>query len=303
MTDIFFNFFTTGAGWMFAVFIFTVISSLAYLVNQYFKMPGRLLVFWSRCFTVLIMTPFMFFVEWPSSKVFYLAVSITAFLAGFADMRLQNVIAKHGGGVVSRSMPLIIFITFPVWFLFDVSLFYEYLDNPLRALGILGVLMGFVYFARNLKKCEISSSATKAMMPSVIAYSASTILNKFSMQQGNYEGVVFCYMYVQSLLVIPIIGIYSSAIKELKVDFVEGLSKRRIAGVSLIVSLFWLCGMVFRNTSMISIPNPAYFAAISQLSPVLISIFYLVVKHKEEGDVASGFGIVVCAIVLSLLVI
>lgn len=299
---LFFEFFTTGAGWVFATLLLAVLAAVTVLINQYLKFPGNLLVFWSRIMIVAVMTPLMYFIDWPSNPIFYLAVAATGVGAGFADVRLYNVVAKHGGGVVARSLPFVIFITFPLWFLFDHELFFKYIDQPFITLGIICVLSGVGFFASNLKKCEVSKVAVKALMPSLITYAIIDLLSKYAMQLGSYEGVVFCYLYVQSVVVIPIIGGHLFVNREkFKKTFIY--DHKKIIGASAGLAFLWIVAMIFKNTAMISVPNPAYLSAMTQLSPVLISIFYYIVKHKEEGDVASGFGIVVCAILLSLLVI
>ncbi len=299
---LFFEFFTTGAGWVFAALILSFLGAVAVLINQYLKFPGNILVFWSRVIIVITMTPLMYFIEWPSNPLFYAAVAATGVGAGFADVRLYNVVAKHGGGVVARSLPFVIFMTFPLWFLFDHELFIKYVDQPFTTLGIIIVLLGVGFFASNLKKCDVSSVAVKALMPSLVAYAVIDLLSKYAMQLGSPEGVVFCYLYIQSVVVIPIIGGHLFANQE-KFEKIFIYDSKKVIGAAALLAFLWISAMIFKNTAMISVPNPAYLSAMTQLSPVLISIFYYITKHKEEGDVASGFGIVVCAILLSLLVI
>ena len=58
--------------------------------------------------------------------------------------------------------------------------------------------------------------------------------------------------------------------------------------------------MVFKNYAMVYVPNPAYQAAIGLTAPLFVALFYLLVKHREEGDVKNGMGVVACAVLLAL---
>ncbi len=303
MTDIFFNFFTTGAGWIFAGIGVAIINATTLLINQYFKVPGSLLAFWSRLCTIALITPFMFMVEWPSEPMFYVAVIGTAFGACYGDIRAYNVMAHYGGGAVSRLLPLIMFMVFPLWFLFDLELLAKYIDQPLKSLGIIASLIACGYFTYNLKKCPVSEGALKMLLPALICYALNSLFGKYAMQFGDYEGAVLCYIFIQSIFVFSIISIKFVSDSLRGKETFKFIARREVAGVAVVISVLWIAAMVFQNTARITVPNPAYLFVIGQLSTVLISIFYLVIKHKEEGDVASGFGIVVCAIVLSLLVI
>ena len=291
------NFMTDG-GWAVSSLVCVVFTSITLLMNQHFKIPGHILVFFLRLITVILMTPFMFYIPWPETPIFYIVVISTALFGAFSDIRLFNVSAKYGAGVTARTLPLVIFLSFILWFFFDPELFVEYSKNPINTIGIVSSLLGCVYFSSQLKKCNISRAAFIAMLPVIIGYTINTSLNKFSMQQGDYTGVVFGYMYLQSVAAIFFIGGYALwREKKLKTP---NLCKKKVLLATTTLSILWILGMTFQNYAMIFVPSPSYQIAILQLAPVLIAIFYYFVKHKEEADVKSGFGVVACAILLVL---
>lgn len=301
----FFEFFTREGNWIYANLIAVFISTFIVLLNQYFKIPGSVLVFWARVCTVALMTPFMFIIDWPENPIYYVAVFATAFFGAFADTRLFNVSSKYGGGVVSRTTPLAIFTTFVVWLFFEPELIGKYISEPFRTAGIVLAMAGCVFFSMRIKKCEVSREALFAMLPVVLCYTVTGVLNKFSMSKGSHDGVVFCYMYLQSVGVIPIMAAYLYSTNKNKFGKfnINFLFNKYAVKVGLFFAILWIGSMTFKNTAMITIPNPAYGTVLGQLSPVLISVIYYFLKHKEEGDVKSGFGIVACALLMSLLVI
>jgi len=297
----FFEIFMSHGGWALYSSISTAFLATILIINQYMRQPGHLLVFFSRIITVLLMTPFVLMIPWPNNPIFYVIVFFTAIFGASADIRTFNVSAKYGGGVASRTMPFIIFFSFFIWLFFDVDLLKDYMNHPLNTIGILASLLGVIYFSLRLKKCKISNAAFIAMLPALLGYTVNTILVKFSMHMGDPAGVVFGYMYVQSIAAIFFTGIYAYW-RENKMPSLY-VSKRKILFASILLSILWIGTMIFKNYAMIFIPNPAYYSSIVQISPILIAIFYYFTKHKETADVKSGIGVVACAILLVLMAI
>ncbi len=298
-----FAFFTSDGGWLAASLIATLFAVCLLLSNQYFKRPGNFLVFWFRLVTVLVLSPVMFFIDWPDNQNFYLFTIFSSIFACFADMRTFDVIAKYGGGFVSRIKPITIFIAFPLWFFMDSSLFYEYIEHPLNSLGIIATLIGVGYFASRSNKNEINKEAFKSFMPALLAGAIATVFNKSAMVNGSTIDAVICYMFMQSLMVLPIMGAYNMYVGHYPKMKVLLYSRKGMLVPSVVTSLLWLIIVSFKCTAMMTIPNPAYFIAIGQLAPILISLFYFVIKHKEEGDVINGFGVVACAVIMAFLAV
>ncbi len=298
-----FAFFTSDGGWLAASLISVFFLVCMLLSNQYFKKPGRFLVLWFRSIIVISLLPIMFFIDWPDNHNFYIFTALSSAFACFLDMRTFDVLAKYGGGFVSRIKPITIFIAFPLWFCMDFSLFYEYLENPLNSLGIVVTLIGVGYFASRSNRNEINKEAFKMFMPALLAGAIATVFNKAAMVNGSTLDAVVCYMFIQSALVLPIMVGYNTYVRRFHKLKVIVRSSKNMLIPSLITAMLWFAIVLFKCTAMITIPNPAYFIAIGQLAPVLISLFYFAIKHKEEGDVINGFGVVACAVVMAFLAV
>lgn len=291
--------FMNAGGWAATSLIAASFSAVNLTLNQYLKVPGHLLVFFSRLATVVFMTPFAFFIPWPQEPLFYVAVAATAVFGASADIRTFNISAQYGGGVVSRTMPLVILLSFFTWFLFDSSLLRQYLHQPLHAVGILFSLCAVMYFSSQLKKCSISTAALIAMLPALIGYTLATVLNKYAMHFGDYSGVVFGYMYLQSVVAIFITGAYAGWREKKKKS--PDIQPRKILTAAVSFSLLWILIMTFHNTSMVFVPHPSYHMAVMQTAPVLIAVYYYFRKHKEEANVKAGLGVVAAIILLTLM--
>ena len=80
-------------------------------------------------------------------------------------------------------------------------------------------------------------------------------------------------------------------------------ANRKLAVAALLAALSWICLMVYKNYAMAFTPNPSYQVALTLTTPVFVAAFYRAVKHKEEADVASGMGIVACAVLLAAMTV
>jgi len=296
----------TGAGWAIFALLSAAFTASLLVTNQYMRQPGHVLVFWLRVFVVMLLTPFMPHLPLPHDPVFYVTVVCTMLAGTFADIRALNVSAAFGAGVVSRVQPVTVIGAFFLWFLFDPSLLRAYAARPWNTAAVLAALLGCVYFAMRLNRCDVTRRALIAMAPALAGYTLTTVLNKFAMGRGQVEGTVFGYMYVQSVAAVFAVGGYivwrereKGREKRAETDRPSWVTKR-LAGASLLAALLWITSMTWKNYAMAFTPNPSYVGALMLTAPVFIVLFYRVVKFKEEADVASGMGIVFCAVVLAL---
>jgi hypothetical protein len=328
--------FMSGWGWAIFSIVSALFSAVFYLVNQYLRQPGHLLVFWMRVLIVLFMSPLTPHLTLPQDPRFYLTVAVTVFIGTFADIRTFNACSAYGGGVVSRVQPMTVWGAFIIWFFFDPSLPEKYLAQPVNTAGILAALSGCVWFAMRLNRCVITRAAFMYMLPALLGYTLTNVLNKYAMARGPLEGAVYGYMYVQSAIATLSIGLYAllhegnrdrlrqrrrkkekaaalalpaPAVQDLAAGDIAPAGKplktegRQLAMAAVLAALAWICMMIYKNYAMAFTPNPSYQVALSLTAPVFVAGFYRLLRHKEEADVASGMGIVACAVLLAVLTV
>lgn len=294
--------FMQGWGWIAFSLVSAGFSAGIYLVNQYLRQPGYLLVFWMRVLIVIFLTPVMRWFPMPDDPAFYLAVMLTVFAATYADIRTFDASAKFGAGVVSRVSPATVWIAFFLWFLFDPRLLTAYAARPFNTAGVLLALFGCVYFAMRLHRCAVTRAALLYMLPALLCYALSTVLNKYAMGRGRLESVVYGYMYFQSILAVLVMGAYALW-RQKEAPREGGWAGKRMLAAALVACFTWLCSMIYKNYAMAFTPNPSYLAALGLTAPVFIALFYRLAGHREEADVASGMGIVASAVLLALMTV
>lgn len=304
-----FDAFMQGGGWAVFALVSAAFSAVIYLINQYLRQPGYLLVFWMRVLATVALTPLMLLVEWPDNPQFYLVVGATVLLVTFADIRSFDVAARYGGGVTSRLQPLSVWGAFLVWLLLDPTAVGRYMAAPVNTLGILAALTGCVYFAVRMNRSPLNRAAFTEMVPALLAYAVTYALNKHAMSLGPMHGAVYGYMYVQSALMAVTAGGYAllrlgkpaAALSVPAPDDVPRWSALPLA--TLIMTAAWIGGMIYKNYAMVFTANPSYVAAIGLTAPVFIALWYWWRQHQEQEEVWSGYGIVACALVLVILTV
>lgn len=290
-------------------FVWPVLALIAAVFNcgfiltaQISKIPGQYLVVGSRILVLVTMCPIVFFIPCPEDIRFYLTVGLSGVIAGFADTHVMNVTRQYGGGVITRLLPLQIFIIFVMWLCIKPQLIQGYLETPLNTFAILMALGGCVYFSSHMRHCAVSSAALRSMLPALLGYASNFVLAKYAFEISDFHSGVYYYILVQTAALVPVMlisGIFNKGETfKLKKSIFFAKPTLKAAGFFY---LFWMLHMVSKNYANTLTPNPAYVAALVLTAPVWMIILYKIIGIKEKADIRAGIGLMISAILLSLL--
>jgi len=270
------------------------------LSNQYLKLSGHTLTVLIKCGQILIFFPFLFFIEWPENYIFYLIAFLTAPLVLIQDRSFLNFSVTYGAGAITRIEPLSVPIVFITWLIIQPTEFLSLLDKPLIFFGILICLFASIGFSFRMRRCDVSFSALKAMIPLIIIAASINIVAKIGIDNAPSINGIIAWVFIQSLCLIALSPFMKR--KKDKNEEQQTLNKQKLIlsaiGLSILLNIF----IILRLYGFILTSNPAYVTAVMLTAPFWIMLFYRFVGHKEEADIKSGIGIVISAITLSLLV-
>lgn len=284
--------------WLLASLLASFARAGSRLSNQYFQLPGMQLVITTKLLLALFMLPILFVIPWPNQPLFYIFLALQAPLVVLQDIKIFNLTAKHGAGIVTRIEPLSMVALFFMWLLITPSLLLEHLASPLSFAGIVLALFFIAYCSLSMRKCSVNTHVLREMLPLFILFPVINILGKWSIDQAEFDHAVFLYLFFQSLFVLGCGLIFNRRM--------QGVSRAELIDPAKI----WLCMIVTfamgvsvlgRVYAFRYVDNPAYVSAIILLSPFWIILFYKLVRHKESGNIMPGIGIVCGVITLSLL--
>ncbi len=273
------------------------------LVNEFFKVSPIGMLFWMRAICLCFLFPVVFLVDLPTDPFYYLFVFIGALIFAYSDLVRFGVVAKSGAGIVTRLDPLAVAITFVVWTALSPALFFSYLAEPLRAGGIVVSLIGCVYFALRLRKCEISYEALRHMAPALLLSAVGIITGKFAMMHASLLNGVIGYVFFQSFIVLSVyiiaLNIPSIANRLPHRDMLCRSLKEKIvllAGGSMAIA--WLFHTPSKWMAISLVENPAYVTMIGLSAPLWVILLYKAIGRRDENDVYSSLGIVFCIAML-----
>lgn len=282
---------------LYSIFV-AIIMAMRRITNQHFQMSGSDLVLASKGFLVFLCLPFVPFIDWPTSPWFYVLTIITGPLAYYKDKQIYIFTAQFGAGPITRVEPLSVPVVFLTWLAIDWSLLQAQLAQPFTFAGIITCIMASVYFATRLRNCVVSKQVLTAMIPLILSAAALNLFGKGCTEFMPSANSVVSYVFVQAIIV-SIIAIYRTGPTKTMALLHPSNARFLKVGIGLAISLLAVTSLrllAFKETA-----NPAYATSIMLMGPFIVLIFNRMLRHKEEGNIANGVGIVCAAIGLALL--
>ena len=275
-----------------------VLSACMMLMQERLQVNGYALAFWIKAACVLVTLPFVIIHGIPPDPLFYIYLFLTAILYAISDVVFFTSITKTGAGAVARLIPSASIFSFLLWFTIDPALLDKYLSAPVIFALILLTLCLFAFFAFRLKKCKITMNTVRAIWFVIFAATIGPVLTKMTTFYASKDVAIYSYVFFQALMMMVLWLAYLFVRKPVPVsDFFS----RGAAGRGLLIGTVAAAMVLMKFTSYYYVDNPAYIPAIIALDSVLILFVYKLWGRKAEGDLASGFGIVACAITLIVL--
>lgn len=265
------------------------------LLQERYKTDGYAAAFWNKAVVAGMTLPFVIHYGLPQSPVFYSVIFATALLWCVADVIYFKAVSTEGAAVVTRLWPVTIIATFILWFFFDPALFHEYLEHQAKSAAIVAVVLAAVGFALRLRHCAITLKAVRTVWFMLLAACVDSIVVKMLLDSEPTPQGVFAFVFCQAAMMLVLWSGHGLIRKPVprKVFF----AKKTIAACGLIGTLSSL-SVSLRSFGLIYVDNPAYISVLVMLDSVLISLFNRWRGKKDESDMVSGFGIVVCAVLL-----
>jgi hypothetical protein len=288
--------------WIIPALIAAFAQAASPLICERFSVQPMVALWWMRLVGILGILPFALATPAPQNPIFYILILIGAVIFSYSDIIRTNVAAKNGAGIVTRLDPLSVALTFVLWTGLNPKQLHDYLMHPMQFLGMSLSLMGTVYFALRLGKCKINRTAINTLIPQLLLSAIGIILGKYAMNLTNPQSGAVYYALVQCGFVWLIyIGLQISPLAHQKPHLVPKISDlfTRISVLSgVLCGLAWLLHTPMKWYAIAQVSNPAYITIIGLSAPFWVLLFYRLIGKKEEGDVKSGLGIVICTAIM-----
>ena len=286
------------SSWAVFGLIAAVFSAAMMLLQEKLRVNGYALAFWVKAVCVVVTLPFVMAHGAPDDPRFYIYLALTAVLYAVNDVIFFNGITKTNAGAVARLVPASSVLGFLLWFVIDPSLLEKYSAAPTITGLIFLTLCLFSFFAFRLKRCTVTMNTLRAIWYVLLAATIGPMLTKMTTFYAVRDQAIYAYVFFQALMMMGLWLAYLFIRKPL--PLAEFFSKDAMKK-SLLVGLVMAVMVLTKFTSYYYVDNPAYIPALMALDSVMILFFYKWRGRKVEGDIASGLGIVACAVALIVL--
>ncbi len=289
-------------------YLFALLASMASAsynsVNQFFKMPGSLLMVYRGLMVALIILPFMLMHPFIRNPYFYVACVLQGLLIAFIDYRFARAVKAFSASVASAIQPLSIGVIFFVWLIVMPSVARDYVAHPQHFLTVLICLTGIVFAALKLRNAQSSRRAMKYLAPCLIVMAVGDILNKKAMLLGseNLTSAIFGYCFITGV----VCGVWNLRLYMKQRLPIKRIFEKKYLIQGGVISLSVILLMAFKNAAMSGTPNPAYVTAVVLIYPLWILLGNYVYKLKNPKARVAWvspwiiFLLVFCVIVLIL---
>lgn len=253
--------------WFTAGLAFAFFNAITMLVNQRYKIDGRLMSGMRGIGVAMLFLPALFFVPLPKSGVFWLLIAAEGLVSTFYNARLYEASARYGANSTSLINVLSIGFGLVFWWLVFPRRFVALAESPATFAGIcisLALVCGgfFLSAKRIFARGEFSY-----MLPAVVVLAAMMIIRKEIMSDAEFMSAMtyycVCSIFFSGVANISIYtflrGGVRSAMREIPR---RTLFAGAIMAVASAATIF--CG----NVSALFSPNPAYVSAVALTTPI-----------------------------------
>jgi len=288
--------------WAFLALLAGITNCVQIEINRHYKHNGFEINSYRALISVLLLLPFIPFMEWPSDPRYYMATLLCAAISVVGMMVQYNLAAAKNGRVANLHQPITIFLTFFLWLIFDRQQLYFLLDHPLNFAGILFSFALLFISIQFLRKNDSGWRALMAIMPVGVLYAFLGIITKLVLDQGAAEST--------QLLPISLGFVLLSNALMAMISFPAVISKKKraqhpfnkkILKPALYISVFHTISWILINLATILTPNAAYPFAVTALSPLWFMLYYKMKGVKDDASPVAG-GLMFAAAVILVLV-
>ncbi len=284
--------------WAILGFSAAFFSATVMLLQEKYKVEGLALAVWSKIACVIATLPFVLIFGFPDNPLFYMLLALQAVMFAISDVVWYRQIPHVGAGVISRLFPITVITSFLVWFLFDPSLFHQFIDQPIIG-GLIILVLGLAAcFGASLKKCSVSSQAVKKIWFVLLANTTGPIIAKLLAMNSSASQGPWAYLFVEGLMMLTLWVLYIGIRKPIPWSSI--IEKKTSQG-GLIIGFVMVMMIYSYIVGFYYIDNPGYIGAVKLLDCVIILAFHRYIGKSDGSNVHAGFGVVACAVMLIIL--
>jgi hypothetical protein len=265
------------ATWAVCGILYSLFKAAFAEINRIFRVDGRRLNFWHAAFGMLILLPFLSFVEWDLPLEFYWGAAVVSLIATSGSLTHMLMAEKQMARVSGMYMPMETIAAFFIWGFVTPGANETFISDPVNmSLIVLSfVLMSFGLM--KIRSYDTSLIGFISILPGAVSFGAAGAIIKMLMMQHLLPGAAFTFVYV-NYAVMALIMMFVLLIKgKGGADLLDPklLKAGAITGFCSVAA--YICFIY----SLANAVNPAYTITMTMLVPVWLFAYHKIRKIEE----------------------
>ena len=286
--------------WIVSGVLVSLLMGVVSEINRRYKLDGFRLNFWRSLVIVVLLTPAMFTVEWPSLEaLFYLSAVLTGVIAVVGMTLHLNLAANHNGRIAALYAPIKMYVVYLLWLVVDGEARTALFVNTGQTVGVMLMFALAAYAMFNMRSNDASWKGLLLSAPIGVLFAISDTISKVGLLDVAVPKLdaVLVFVFLMFSFAVVLSGCMIMARNRPDKPLLPPNMPRAAAlmgGVTLVNLIIFYSGLV-------TVDNPAYLTALTMLTPVWFIVYHKMIGVKDDANPVMGLLLVASAVGLVLL--
>lgn len=278
---------------IFAIF-HSIFRAIFAEVNRVYNLDSWQLSFWHACVAVIVLLPFIPFMDWPADMNFYLAAVLVAMILAVGVVIQLNLSAERKGRVSSIAIPVEAIAAFLIWIAVKDYMIYYYLENPVMTISVVSAFALTTVALYFLRTTDITWATFVVVAPVGITYAVAGVVTKLVVPAANLVPAALSFVLVNYVVMTVVMGMF--LLIKRKAD--PGLYAIPMIKAGALTGVFAALAYLTFVVSVVFAPNPGYTSILAALVPVWLMWYHELRTVEDRSKPLAGLLIVASAILL-----
>lgn len=263
-------------------------------VNRVYKVDAWQLAFWHASVAVLILLPFIPFMDWPADVNFYLAAVLVALILSVGVVIQLTLSSQKKGRVSSIAIPLEAISAAVIWIIITPYMVNYYAQNPVMTLSVAAafVLASAALFF--LRTTDFSWQAFAVVAPVGITYAVAGVVTKIVIPEAQLVPAALSFVLMNYVVMTLVMGVFLLVKK--KAD--ANMYQKPTIKAGLLTGVFSAMAYLTFVVSVVFAPNPGYTSLLAALVPVWLMWYHELRLIEDRAKPLAGLMIVASVVLL-----
>ena len=268
-------------------------------INRVYGEDPWQLSFWHASVAVLILIPFIPFMDWPvmdgaDGKNFYLAAILVAMILSVGIVIQLNLSSEKKGRVSSIAIPMESISAAFIWIAVMPYMIDYYAQDPIMTISVASAFLLVSIALFFLRTTDWSWQAFFVVAPVGVTYAVAGVVTKMVVPEAQLIPAALSFVLMNYVVMTIVIGLV--LLIKRKAD--KNMVSKSMVKAGLLTGLFSALAYITFVASVVHAPNPGYTSLLAALVPVWLMWYHELRFIDDKAKPLAGLLIVASVILL-----